>query len=337
MKVLVTGGAGFIGSHVVDGCLRAGHEVVVIDNLQAGKAENINPSARFYRTDIRANKGLIPLDEAFKAERPEVVSHYAAQISVPASVEEPLFDADINIMGLLNVLECSRRHGVRKVIFASTGGTIYGEAGQLPTGEDCPAAPGTPYAIAKLLSEHYLGFYKNHYGLDFTVLRYSNIYGPRQEPRGESGVVSIFMEKLMRGERPTLYAFEGAPEGMTRDYCYVEDAVKANLLALEGGSGEVYNIGSGVETATAGLYGLILALAREAGYAKGREFDKPLGGPARPGDIMRSCLEIEKARRLLGWIPSHDLESGLKKTISAHEAESFKSINRRAIECQSGR
>lgn len=321
MKILVTGGAGFIGSNVVDGYIAEGHEVVVVDNLITGKRENINPAAKFYQTDIRDHTTLSQthttrLKKIFEAEKPDVVNHHAAQISVPASVEDPLFDADVNVMGLLNVLECSRKYDTKKVIFVSSGGAIYGEANVRPTGEDYPPVPLSPYAITKFVSEYYLNFYGQRYGLDFTVLRYANIYGPRQVPLGEAGVVAVFMKKLLRGELPVIYRFDEEPEGMTRDYCYVEDVVRANLLALEHGSGEVFNISSGVETVTIKLYRDILELMREKGYAKDSIYDNPHRRPARPGDLRKSCLDPEKAGRLLGWRPEHKLKDGLGKTLN---------------------
>lgn len=311
MKIMVTGGAGFIGSHVVDRYISEGHKVVVVDNLSTGKRHNLNPSARFYLMDIRSNL----LEEVFKLERPEIVNHHAAQISVPASVEDPLSDAGINISGFLNLLQCSVKYGIKKVIFISSGGAIYGEVDKFPTPENYLPQPSSPYAISKLISEHYLNFYKKQYGIDYTVLRYANIYGPRQVPHGEAGVVSIFIEKLLKGEVPTIYSHDGEPKGMIRDYCYVEDVVKANILALEKGSGEAFNIGTGKGTFTMELYRNILSLMRSSGFAKENIYDKPKKGPARPGDIKKSCIDIRKAQKLFGWKPDHDLPSGLEKTI----------------------
>jgi|Deesub1362A_J573_1020465.scaffolds.fasta_scaffold00077_7 UDP-glucose 4-epimerase len=311
MKILVTGGAGFIGSNVVDGYIAAGHEVIVVDNLFTGKKENINPAAKFYKVDIRDKA----LKEVFEAEQPEVVNHHAAQISVPASVEDPVFDADVNVLGLLNVLECCRKYSTKKIIFISSGGVVYGETDIIPTPEDYPLRPMSPYAITKFISEHYLNFYKHQYGIDFTVLRYANIYGPRQVSHGEAGVVAIFMEKLLNGEVPTVYHYDDEPEGMTRDYCYVKDVVEANLLALKDGSGEVFNIGTGVGTKTEELYRHILALMRQAGYAKDPVYDSPRRGPARAGDLRKSCLSYEKAKKLLGWTPEYDLKTGLTETL----------------------
>lgn len=311
MKIMVTGGAGFIGSHVVDRYIAEGYEVTVIDNLSTGKKHNLNPSAKFYLMDIRSNL----LEEVFKLEKPEIVNHHAAQISVPASVDDPLFDAGVNISGFLNILQCSVKYGTKKVIFISSGGAIYGEANKFPTPEDHLPQPSSPYAISKLISEYYLNFYKKQYGIDFTVLRYSNIYGPRQVPHGEAGVVSIFIEKLLKGEVPTIYFHNGEPEGMTRDYCYVEDVVRANIIALEKGSGETFNIGTGKGTVTMELYRKILRLMRSSGFAKEKIYDSPKKGPARPGDIRKSYVDIKKAKNHFGWEPEYNLSAGLEKTI----------------------
>jgi UDP-glucose 4-epimerase len=249
MKILVTGGAGFIGSNVVDAYINAGHEVVVVDDLSSGKQENLNPGAKFYLADIRSEE----IKKIFEEERPEVLNHHAAQISVPASVEDPIFDADVNIKGLLNLLEAAVKNETKKVVFISSGGAIYGEAVEYPTSEAYPPIPLSPYAITKFASEKYLAFYDHHYGLDYTVLRYANIYGPRQIPHGEAGVVAIFMENLLEKRPSTLYHFPDEPRGMVRDYCYVEDVARANILALEAGSREAFNIGTGTETHTIDL------------------------------------------------------------------------------------
>jgi UDP-glucose 4-epimerase len=312
MKILVTGGAGFIGSHVVDSYITEGYEVIVIDNLCTGKRQSLNSSARFYLLDIRSEL----LKKVFEIEKPEIVNHHAAQISVPASVENPLFDADVNILGIINLLTCSVKYGTRKIIFSSSGGAIYGEAENIPTPEEYQPFPSSPYAISKFASEHYLNSYRNNFGLDFTVLRYGNIYGPRQIPNGEAGVVAIFMEKLLKGEVPTVYHFDGEPNGMMRDYCYVEDVARANILAIERGSGETFNIGTGNGITTTDLYRNILNLMRGFGYAKEPIYDEPHKAPARPGDIRRSCLETRRAKTHFGWTPEYDLKAGLAKTLN---------------------
>lgn len=312
MKILVTGGAGFIGSHVVDSYIAKGHEVTVVDNLVTGKRKNLNQSANFYLMDIRSDL----LKVVFEIEKPEIVNHHAAQPSVPASVEAPLFDAEVNIVGLINLLECSVKYGVRKVIFSSSGGAIYGEAETIPTSEEYQPRPVSPYAVSKLASEHYLNCYRSHYGLDFTTLRYANVYGPRQAPYGEAGVVAIFMGKFLSDEIPTVYRYEEEPGGMMRDYCYVEDVARANLFAIERGSGETFNIGTGIGTVTTDLYHTVLDLMRELGYAKESIYDEPYAGPARQGDIRRSCLDTRKAVSRFGWSSEIDLRTGLSKTLN---------------------
>lgn len=310
MKILVTGGAGFIGSNVVDAYIEAGHEVVILDNLFTGRRENINPKARFYLMDVRSPEVV----KVFEHERPDIVSHHAAQMSVPASVEDPLFDADVNVKGFLNLLEAARKNGAKKVVFISSGGAVYGEADEYPTGEDYPPRPASPYAITKLVSEKYLAFYKAQYGLDYTVLRYANIYGPRQVPHGEAGVVAIFMDRLISGLSCAVNAYPDEPRGMTRDYCFVSDVARANLLALEKGSGGIYNIGTGVATHTLDLFNSIASVLG-ASRPLPDGLQNPGKGEARPGDIKRSCLRIGKAKEGLGWGPLVGLEGGLKITL----------------------
>jgi UDP-glucose 4-epimerase len=311
MKIMVTGGAGFIGSHVVDGYLEAGHRVVTIDNLYTGKRENVNPLADFYQVDIRSED----MDGIIEAESPDVINHHAAQISVPASVADPKLDADVNIKGLLNLLEKAVKYKVKKFIFISSGGAIYGDASEFPTSERYGPRPLSPYAISKLASEYYLAYYKQQYGLGFTTLRYANIYGPRQIPHGEAGVVAIFMLNLLRGRPSTLNHFPEDKEGMVRDYCYVGDVVKANLLALNKGRDDFFNIGTGRGTKTLDLYRIIYERAREVRPDLSEELWTPLMQLARPGDIPRSCLKVEKAGSLLGWVPETDLREGIRMTL----------------------
>ncbi|MDY6972623.1 MAG: NAD-dependent epimerase/dehydratase family protein [Thermodesulfobacteriota bacterium] len=311
MKILVTGAAGFIGSNVVDGYVKAGHDVLGVDNLFTGKRSNVNPKARFYEMDVRSPE----VAALIKRERPDVLNHHAAQISVPASVSDPFLDADINIRGLLNLLESSVRYGVGKFIFISSGGAIYGEAPEYPTSEACQPRPLSPYAVSKYSSEHYLAYYKHQYGLNFTTLRYANIYGPRQIPHGEAGVVAIFMDNILRGERSTLYHFQDDEVGMIRDYCYVADVVKANLSAVEKGGGDFFNIGTGLGTKTQALYELIYETFKQVRPGISQELDILNRQIARPGDVPRSCLTVEKARRLLGWYPDNDLRQGINKTL----------------------
>lgn len=312
MKILVTGGAGFIGSNVVDGYAKAGHEVLVVDNLSTGKRSNVNPEARFYHLDIRSRE----MDELIRREKPDVLNHHAAQISVPDSVSDPLLDADINIKGLLNLLESAVKQTVKKVIFISSGGAIYGEASEYPTTEDYQPGPLSPYAVSKFSSEHYLTYYRHRYGLDYTTLRYANIYGPRQIPHGEAGVIAIFMDNLLKGKRSTLYHYPDDEEGMARDYCYVGDVVKANLSALENGGGDFFNIGTGRGTKTLALYEVIFEAFKEAVGGVSMALESPVRQMApRPGDLSKSCLVVEKARRSLGWVPETSLKEGIRKTL----------------------
>jgi UDP-glucose 4-epimerase len=315
MKILVTGGAGFIGSNVVDGYIENGHNVVVVDNLFTGKRDNINPKATFYEADIRSRE----ITTIIEKERPEVVNHHAAQISVPASVEDPSFDADVNIKGLLNIVEASRKNGIRKVIFISSGGAIYGEAAQYPTTENYSPKPLSPYAITKLASEYYLCYYQHQWGLPFTILRYSNIYGPRQIPHGEAGVVAIFMSRLMNNSPCTLYHFPDEPSGMIRDYCFVGDVVKANLLSLKRGENETFNIGTGKETTTLELFQLIFQEVKKVNTGLEDKLKEPKHELARPGDITRSCLVVEKVRAGLGWHPETSLAQGIKATLDWYQ------------------
>ena len=313
MKILITGGAGFIGSHVADACLEAGHQVVVVDDLSSGNFANLNPAVKFYQLDIRDPA----LDEVFAAEKPDVVNHHAAQISVPRSITEPLLDAQINILGLVNVLENCVKHHIKKVIFISTGGAIYGEAEEYPTTEDYPPQPLSVYAINKFAGENYLRFYQHQYGLEYTVLRYANVFGPRQIAQGEAGVVSIFVEKLLQDSAPTIYAYPDDPEGMIRDYVYVKDVVRANLAVLDRGSNEVFNIGTCEETTTSQLYKTIL-------WQLGKKI-QPLKGPARKGDLRRSMLDNSKAFKELGWSPIYSLEDGIRETVTWFKVRKEKS------------
>jgi UDP-glucose 4-epimerase len=311
MKIMVTGGAGFIGSNVVDGYVNAGHEVVVIDNLCTGKRENVNPRARFYEVDIRSEE----VGRVMEMEKPEVMNHHAAQISVPASVTDPITDADINIKGFLNLLEQAIKCQVKKVILISSGGAIYGEASEYPTSEDYRPIPLSPYAITKFSSECYLAYYEHQYGLEYSILRYANVYGPRQIPHGEAGVVAIFMNNLMEGKPSILNHFPDDPEGMIRDYCYVGDVVKANLEALTKGKGGCLNIGTGRETRTLRLYDTIYETVKRIRPDLPPSLAHPERRHARGGDLKRSCLVVEESRRKLGWIAETSLEKGIELTL----------------------
>ncbi len=299
MKILVTGGAGFIASHVSDLFLSKGHKVVVLDNLSGGKRENVPRAARFVKLDIRDARGVEAL---FKKERFDVVDSHAAQMSVPASVEDPRLDADINVLGILNLLEASRKTGVRKFIHVSSGGTVYGSPKKLPITEKYPILPMSPYGITKAVGEDYLRFYRAEHGLKYSVLRYSNVYGPRQLPHGEAGVVAIFIQKLLAGGVPTIFG-DGS---VIRDYVYCGDVARANLALLTRGDGEAYNIGTGVPTNLKKLFSVI---AREMGYR-----GKPKYGPPRPGDLKANVLDFGKARRELGWKPEVDFAEGIRRT-----------------------
>ena len=306
MKVLVTGGAGFIGSHVVDAYLEAGHDVVVVDNLSSGTRGNVPDRARFVLMDV----GRPEFEVLLGLERPEVVNHHAAQVSVTVSARDPILDARINALGLLNVLGACVRGGVKKFLFVSTGGAIYGDTQQRPTAEDFPPQPLSPYGIHKLLGEHYLRFYSHQFGLEYTVLRYANVYGPRQNPHGEAGVVAIFIDQLRQGRAPTVFAYAEADgrDGMTRDYVYVQDVARASVLALERGAGEIINIGTGLETATGALYREIAGCFPQA--------PEPRWEGARAGDLRHSCLQVAKAEAVLGWQASVGLREGIRKTVA---------------------
>lgn len=308
MKVLITGAAGFIASHLADACIAQGHEVVIVDNLRTGYKRNLNPKAKFYEMDI-CDPAIIDI---FKQEKPDIVDHHAAQISVPLSVEDPLTDAEINVKGLINILEAAIRTEVKKIVYISSGGAMYGEATQYPTTETYDPKPLSVYAINKMVGEDYLYFYKETYGLDYTVLRYANVYGPRQVSHGEAGVVSIFVEKLLSDQTPTLNCYPDEPQGMIRDYVFVKDVVKANLIAFEKGSGEAYNLGTCIPTSTRQLYDEI---ARQLG-----KDIEPTMAAARKGDLKRSLLNIDKAKRELGWQPDYSLSEGIAEVISYYKA-----------------
>ena len=300
MKILVTGGAGFIGSHVVDAMLANGHDVVVVDDLSTGRQQNLNPAARFYRMDIR-DPGLAAV---FEHERPEVVDHHAAQMDVRRSVAEPLFDADVNVRGTLNILELARTHGTRKIVYISTGGAVYGEPRYLPCDEDHPIDPICQYGVSKHVVEHYLYVYRHLYGLDYTVLRYPNVYGPRQNPHGEAGVVAIFTGRMLAGKPVTING-TGQQE---RDFVYVADCARANVLALNKGSGGIYNLGSNQGVSVNLLFS---ALANIMDYPS-----QPRMGPAKAGETFKIYLDGRRAQAGLDWSPTVSFEQGLQKTVS---------------------
>ena len=307
-KILVTGGAGFIGSHVVDTYIAAGHEVVVVDNLVAGSRENVHPEAAFHEVDIRS----AGLAEVFAREQPQYVNHLAAQIDVRRSIADPLFDAGVNILGGLNVLENCVKHKVEKFLFASTGGAIYGEPAELPATEQCPANPKCPYAASKLAFEHYINVYGTLYGLRYTILRFPNVYGPRQRPDGEAGVCSILAGQMLDGVEPTLYGY-GEP---LRDYVYVGDIARACLLALEKGDGETLNLGSGKSTSVRALFDILKGLVGFDG--------EPRLAPARPGEVEKVYITGDRAAEVLGWRAAIGLEEGLRQTAEYIRAQQAK-------------
>ena len=299
MKVLVSGGAGFIGSHVVDLYLENGYEVVIVDDLSTGRDSNINPQATFYKMDIRSPR----LVEVFETERPNYISHHAAQIDVRRSIIEPIFDADVNILGSINLIECARSYDVERFVYISTGGAVYGEPEYLPCDESHPVNPVCQYGASKHTVEHYLFMYHLNYDLDYTVLRYPNVYGPRQDPHGEAGVVAIFTRQMLSDKQVVI---NGDGE-QARDFVHVADCAKANLLALTAEENGIFNIGAGVETSVNEIF---RTLKKITGYER-----EPVHGPAKLGETRKIYLEATKAKDLLGWQPTVRLEEGLDSTV----------------------
>lgn len=299
MKVLVTGGAGFIGSHTVDKLIDAGAEVIIIDNLSTGKKENINRSAQFYDISVESED----LSEVFETHKPDFVIHLAAQVSVPRSIQNPLKDCSINITGGLNVLENCHTHGVKKIVFASSA-AVYGNPADPILTEKTPTGPLSHYGVSKLATEHYLYVYKSLYDLDFTVLRYANVYGPRQDALGEGGVVAIFADKIVKGQPPVIH---GDGE-QTRDFIYVEDVAEANIKALSEGRQCTLNVGTGLRTTVNELFS-IMSGSSESNL-------EPFYGEAREGDIRHSCMNISAITDTLKWRPLFRLEEGLARTMA---------------------
>jgi UDP-glucose 4-epimerase len=299
MKVLVTGGAGFIGSHITEHLIDAGAEVVVLDDLSSGKRESVHPRARLCQADI----GSEAIRDLFARERFDCLDHHAAQMNVRRSVDDPMFDARVNIIGSLNLLQAAVATGVKKVVFASTGGAIYGEQLTFPADETHQTNPLSPYGVAKLAVEKYLAFYEAVYGLPYVALRYANVYGPRQDPHGEAGVVAIFSERLLRGE-PAIINGDGE---QTRDFIYVDDVVRANVLAVTTDLSGIYNVGTGLETSVNVLYA---HLAKHAGAAL-----PPRHDPPKPGEQRRSVLDCRKLQAVANWTPTVALEEGLRRTV----------------------
>ncbi len=302
-KILVTGGAGFIGSNVADRFISSGHKVIIVDNLSTGFKENVNPKARFYKVDIKSKK----IGQIFKDDKPEILCHHAAQVDVRKSVADPIFDARVNIEGTLNLLNHCVRYKTKKVIFASTGGAVYGEQDYFPADEKHPEMPLSPYGITKLVVEKYLYFYRETYGLNYIALRYANVYGPRQNPWGEAGVVAIFTQRLLSGGK----AIINGDGKQTRDYVYVKDVVEANLLALNYPESDCFNIGTGIETDVNSVFRLL----KEKTGSKQKE----VHGPGKPGEQKRSVLDCSKAKKILGWSPKYRLEEGLEETVKYYQ------------------
>lgn len=304
MKILVTGGAGFIGSNVVDAFIVAGHEVAIVDNLTTGKKENLNPKAFFYDLDIRDNR----LIETIAEFAPDIINHHAAQIDVRKSLTDPIYNAEVNELGTLNLLEAAVKCKVGKIIFASTGGAIYGEVEEKDgADENHPQEPISPYAITKKTVEMYLHAYQLNFGLNYTVLRYGNVYGPRQDPLGEAGVIAIFCGKMLEGKAPTIFG-DGK---QLRDYVYVGDVAQANLLALNKGLNQIFNVGTGGGTSVNELFAnlkQILAFKPEAVYV-----------PPRAGELFRSVLNVKKVIKEFGWQPRIGIKKGLELTLQWYQ------------------
>ncbi len=305
MKILVTGGAGFIGSNLADRLAEEGHQLVVIDDLSSGKRDQVPAAANFYQMELDSRW----LDRVIEREKPEAVCHLAAQISVRKSVEDPVFDARVNILASIGLIEACRTHGVKRFVFTSTGGAIYGDADQIPTPETYPAAPVSPYGTSKLCVEHYLHCFRELYGFSSAALRLANVYGPRQDPHGEAGVVAIFSRALLEGRAATING-----DGLqTRDYVYVGDVVEAFVLALRSDAQGSFNVGTGVETDVVELHRLVAAAARSVAA--------PKFGPPRPGEQKRSSIDASRIRSELGWEPRVPLADGIGMTVDYFRSE----------------
>lgn len=298
MKILVTGGAGFIGSHVTDAYCDEGHEVLIVDNMAFGKEENINPKAKFYQIDITSDE----LTKLIEKEKFDVINHHAAQMNIRMSVDDPAFDANTNIIGSLKIYEAARKNGVKKIIFASTGGAIYGDQDFFPADENHPQRPCSPYGIAKLANEKYLDYYAQVYGIQTVIFRYTNVFGPRQNPLGEAGVVAIFADKMLSGKQPVI----NGDGKNTRDYVYVSDLVRANVLALGEETSGIYNICTNTERDVNEIFHTLKEILRS-------DFDE-YHGPEKKGEQRRSVCSYDKIKNDLGWKPEVDFMDGMRAT-----------------------
>jgi UDP-glucose 4-epimerase len=305
IKVLVTGGAGFIGSHLVDRLVQEGNEVVVIDNLSTGKRKQVNKKAQFYKMDIRSKR----IERVFRKERPLIVVHLAAQMNVRLSTEDPVFDAEVNILGTINLLEHAVKNGVRKVSFASSGGAVYGEQEVFPAAESHRTDPLSPYGISKLAGEKYLAYYTNTTGLRHAIMRFGNVYGPRQEPEGEAGVIAIFSKLMLDGGQPII----NGTGKQTRDFVYVDDVVEAIMVTLDEDIQGIFNVGTGQESTVNECYGIIKELTNSS--------CKDLYGAAKKGEQFRSVLDVRKLREGFDWEPQVSLAEGLKMTVEFFKAQ----------------
>lgn len=299
MKIMITGGAGFIGSHVTDMLIEAGHQVIVVDDLSTGRRSNLNPHAAFYEVDIRSSE----MERVFALEKPEVICHHAAQMDVRGSMEDPLFDADVNIIGSIKLAQLAIRYSTRKFIHISSGGAAYGEPEYLPCDEIHPIKPLCHYGASKYTFELYLHVFNANYKLDYSVIRYPNVYGPRQDPHGEAGLVAIFTGRMLCDENVTI---NGSGE-QVRDYVYVTDCARFNLMLLNQGSGRVYNLGCGMGTTVNEIFKQLKSIT---GYTKPAFY-----GPAKGGETFKIFLNASLADRELGWRPTIPLDEGLKRTV----------------------
>lgn len=306
MRILVTGGAGFIASHVVDALIAAGHEVAAVDDLSAGQTINVNTKADFFKADVRDPRAI---SKIFESWRPEMISHHAAQVNLRKAVDEPMHDAGVNVLGTVNLLKLSVDRKIRKFVFVSSGGAVYGDPERLPVDENHPTRPLSPYGASKLAGELYVQLYNRTNKLDYAILRYSNVYGPRQNPKGEAGVMAIFSMQMLAGETPTIFG-DGTK---TRDYVYVEDIAEANLAVLtKPDSQGCFNLGTGVETSDFEVFSAV----RDAVGAK----MKPTYSDFRPGEVYKSCLDCTLAQTKLGWEPKTPFKDGVKKTVAFYRA-----------------